>query len=501
MSAKKNKKASAAKKANTKKVNAQKTKAEEIKSKEPMTKEEKTKNTNSASPRKKFSIFGDWLYNNKVLMAFSIILSVTLWVILTLNVTDRTEKVYSDIPINIYDSSLYESVGIRAIEIVGPESMLDGKVDIIATGSLYDLSQLTSDNLEVRASWTGTISEPSTYQLTLSVTCNNSDVNVDLAFADGTNYILERFDRYIEESAPMDVTVTTVGASAAEGLLVGEAFSGVKTISVKGPETEVKKIAKVVLEADVNKTLSAAESFPGTIYFKDAAGNDLSEADRSKITIVGYSDGTQDFEGAPTQEQLIVQVPVEKEVTLPIEIGFKNAPTGFDPKKLKYVINPASITIKGRPDAIDSEAQSGKFKPESQIDLSAVTLLNPAQRLKLSFNSGISVEGDVSEAQVTFDLRGYSTKILTLNNGIAHFKLINPDGIKASVVSSKIENVTIIGPAATVAAINESNCIVEIDLSSVDSAAGQKDVRAMISFNSNDNCWATGTYKVTVQVG
>lgn len=495
MSAKKNKKTAPSKAAKIK-SNTQAAKPQEIKADKTKTKKEKP-----AASRKKFTLFGDWLYNNKVLMAFSVILSVTLWVILTLNVTDRTEKVYSDIPINIYDSSLYESVGIRAIEIVGPESMLDGKVDIIATGSLYDLSQLTSDNLEVRASWTGTISEPSTYQLTLSVTCNNSDVSVDLAFADGTNYILERFDRYIEESSPMDVAVTTVGASAAENLLVGEAFSGVKTISVKGPETEVKKIAKVVLEANVNKTLSAAESFPGTIYFKDAAGNNLSETDRSKITIVGYSDGTQDFEGAPTQDQLKVEVPVEKEVTLPLEIGFKNAPTGFNPQKLKYVINPASITIKGRPDAIESEAQSGKFRPESQIDLSAVTLLNPMQRLKLSFSSGISVEGDVGEAQVTFDLRGYSTKILTLNNGIAHFKLINPDGIKASVVSSKIENVTIIGPAAAVAAINESNCIVEIDLSSVDSAAGQKDVRAMISFNSNDNCWATGTYKVTVQVG
>ncbi len=460
--------------------------------------EQKNKNGNTPT-KKKFTLFGDWIYNRNVLIAFSIILSATLWVILTLNVTKETEKVFVDIPIEIYDASLYDQYGLKAIEIVGPDSMMDCKVDITATGGLYALSKVSAEDISVKAVQTGTISEPASYRLTLSVTCNNSDV--DVSFADGTSYILVRYDRYTEKSSPIDVTVITNGAAAADGLVVGEAFSNVKSISVKGPETEVNRIASVVLSADVNKTLTATETFPGALTFKDENGVELTEAERSKITVVAYSDGTQEFEGAPTQEELQVQVPIEKVANLPLEVTFKNVPTGFDTSTLSYTLTPSTIRLEGKADVIDKLAESGKYTLESQVDLAALEPLSPSQKLKLSVNSGVSIGDDISEVTVMFNLGGYATKTLTLNNGTAHFRIINGEGMSASIISQKIENVRIVGPVSSLSKLSESDCVVDVDLSSVDSASGQKAVKATVFFRNYNNCWTVGTYTVTVQLG
>lgn len=448
---------------------------------------------------KRFSAFEDWIYNRNVLIVFSIILAIVLWVILTLNVTKETEKIIVDVPVEIYDAGLYDQYGLKAIEIVGPESMMDCKVDITATGGLYALSKVSAENISVKAVQTGTISEPASYRLTLSVTCDNTDV--DVSFADGTNYILVRYDRYTEKSSPIDVAVITNGASAGEGMVVGEAFSNIKTISVKGPETEVNRIASVVLVADVNKTLTATESFSGTLQFRDENGESLTEAERSKITIVAYSDGTQESEGAPTQEELQVQVPIEKVAVLPLEISFKNVPEGFDTSTLSYVLTPSQIRLEGKADVIDKLSESGKYTIESQVDLAALEPLSPSQKLKLSVNSGVSIGDDISEVNVMFNLAGYATKTITLNNGTANFRIVNGEGMSASIVSQKLENVKIVGPVAALSKLTEADCVVDVDLSSVDSASGQKAVKATVFFRNYNNCWTVGTYTVTVQLG
>ena len=450
-----------------------------------------------ATGKKRFTSLGNWIYNRNILIAVSIIFSVTLWAILTLNVNQKTEKIIRDVPIDIYDSGLYEQYGMKAIEIVGPDVMLDRKVDITVTGGLYALSKVSADNISVKAVQNGTISEPASYRLALYVTCSIDDVEVN--FADGTNYVLIRYDRYTEKSSPIDVLVTTNGASAAEGLVVGEAFSTVKTISLKGPETEVNRIAGIVLSANVNKTLTATESFSGELLFYDENGQQLTEEERSKITIVAYSDGKQEFEGAPTESELTVQVPIDKVVTLPLEATFKNLPKGFDTSTLSYTLDPAEIKLEGKADAIDALAAGGKYTLDSQIDLSALTPNNPTQKLKLSVNSGITIEDGITDVTASFDIQKYGVRSLNLTKETTTFALLNADGLNASIVSEKLENVIVVGPTKTLLKLDPSDCVVCVDLASFDNTTGRKIVKANIYFKNIDNCWTTGTYSLTVR--
>lgn len=447
-----------------------------------------------AAPKKKLRT--DWIYSRRSLAIISILLSITMWALVKLNVTQESSSVFQDINIEIQAADLYNNFGLEKVEIIGPDSVLDGKVDVVAHGNLYQLSQVTRDNITVTAAQTGTVSQPGVYRLSLSVSCDQRDVSVE--FANGENYVTVRFDRTKTLNLTVDA-VTTNGASVAtdSGLIVGETFSSIKTLKVSGPETEISAIASVEIVADVNQELTETTDFKGRIVYKDSNGIELGESFTKFISIIGFND----TEGAPTEDQIIVTVPINSLIELPVSISFKKAPSSFDVSTLKYTLTPQTVTLEGKLDAIGALAKLGKYDLEDSIDVSTLSIGNSIQQLKLNLSSGIVETKGVSEISAIFDFSGYAAKPLKLVNGVTPFVMVNnTNNLNVSLLTGQLENVVVMGPAEVINFLTELNCVVEIDLSSIDSAVGQKLAPASISFAGINSCWAVGTYQVKVQV-
>ena len=122
---------------------------------------------------------GGWLSSKKFLMAFSLIASISCWVFLTLYVNADSQTTITDIPIRIDTTAMNESFGLEMVAITAPEAISDGKVDVVVTGSAYQISRVTSDDITVVAQ-TSSVNKAGEYSLSLTLSCGNKDVSVAL---------------------------------------------------------------------------------------------------------------------------------------------------------------------------------------------------------------------------------------------------------------------------------------------------------------------------------
>ncbi|MCL2486613.1 MAG: hypothetical protein FWE86_03320, partial [Oscillospiraceae bacterium] len=330
----------------------------------------------------------DFFFNRKTLLVFSVILSLTMWTLVKTNATREKSVTFTDIPITIRTSDMFENFGLEKIAVIGPLSAVNETVKVNVTGSTFQLSQIQPGDISVVATQLGSVTQPDTVRLALSVYCTNTSVNVSLPPSE--NYIIVRFDRIKEIEFTIDVPVIS-GASVApdSGLLVGEPFSPIKSITLRGPETEMNLIASAELFAEVDKQLTSTETFPAKLIFRDAHENELNmlfDDDQGYVRVVEHNDR----EGQPTQDDLIITVPVNKTAELPIAVTFKKAPSSFDSGTLKYTISPPTLVLEGQVDAIDDLAGLGKYTIDEGIDLSALSIYSSVQVLKLNLSSGIT---------------------------------------------------------------------------------------------------------------
>lgn len=436
------------------------------------------------------------MYNKRLLIFLSVLLSVALWVVVTLDVKQESNNVYQDILIDVQTADLANSFGLELVEINGPSSLMDKLVDVTVTGNIYSLSQITRDDITVAALPTGSISQPGVYRLSLSVTCNNRDVRA--TFTGGETYITARFD-YTKSSVFEIDAITTSGASvdAGTGLVIGELYSTIKNVTVTGPATEISAISYVEITADVNAVLGQTSDYRGRIIFRDANGAELDESVTKYISIVGYND----TEGAPTEQEIVVTVPINKVAELPVAVSFKKIPENFDIGTLKYTINPQTVILEGGIEDINALIEAGEYMLSESVDLSQLRPDTSVQTLNLNLSSGMVEANQVESVTVSFDLSSYATKILPLTSEECEFKVINADGLDVEIIDTKIDNVIVIGPLQTLMGIGVEDCVVSVDMSAVDSASGQKLAPASIYVKSAQDCWAIGTYQVKVLVG
>ena len=442
-----------------------------------------------------------FLFNRRTLLVFSFIISLSMWTLVKTNATMETTKVFSDIPITIRAEDIYENFGLEKIAVTGPPSAINETVSVTATASAYHLSQIDiqSGDITVVATQLGSVTQPGQINLALSVFCTNPNVRVSIPSSQ--RYIIVWFDRIKEVDFPID-RVAAVGVSVApeSGLLIGEAFSPIKSVTLRGPETEMNAISSVELSTDVGRELDATETFPASLILRDTDDNQLDFlGDGSYISVIAYND----LDDLTSKDELVITVPINKTAELPVAVAFKKAPSSFSSETLKYTITPPILKLEGQSDAINKLAEAGKYELDEKIDLSALSIYNSVQTLKLNLSSGISDTGGLTEVTVAFDLTGYSEKLLNPIRGVTtEFRFAHlPQDMKASILTDSLENVLITGPAASLQNLWEYGCVVEVDMSAADASSGQKLVPATVIFPEFPSCWAVGTYQVRVEVG
>lgn len=413
---------------------------------------------------KNFS-FRKLLYNKRFTVTISILLAFACWVVLTINQKPTMDRVFTDMTVTVNLENTYAAE--NELSIIGDISQQ--KFTVTVRGANYLVSSLTASDFNLYAS-AASVDAPGQYSLDVAV-AGSTEYEV-LSISPSTLDV--NFD-YIENKE-FTINALAQGATAAEGLITeGGVVSGTEsdTVTIKGPRTVLNKIETVAALAQVNKTLSASETFDADIILYDADGNVIEQNNLSLSTT-----------------KVKVTVPISKKKVVPVKVAFSNLPSGFLQDSLSCSVDHASVTVIGTPETIDKTNEVTL----SPIDIRKVYSGADSFDVSAKLPEGIRLLDSIDYFTVSVNLSGYTEKTVTVSN-IMYTGLTG--GLTAQGGAS-IKNVKICGPSSVIRKIDASKIYAQIDLT--DKKAGEHTVDVSINFDGYNNIWAVGNYTTTVTV-
>ena len=406
------------------------------------------------------------LYNKKFMCAFSIVAAFALWLMISIYQNPVREHTISNVTVNISTDGTI--VSERGMDIVNGGN--GEKVNVKVSGPNYIVSSLSASDILVSASFDNVKDDPGTYDLQLVATQNSSKSGYTfLSISPSTIKVT------IDSIDTKEFTVVPVanGAGAVSGLVVDTPVvsdSGSSTVTIKGARTNMEKIDKVVAAAEVNKTLSATESFKAEIKLLDVNGNEL---DKTLFTI--------------SAENVDISVPISQKAQVPISVVFANAPVGYE-SFLKYSVEHTTVTVLGPPDIIGS-LEKIELDP---INFFNISKTNNSFDVAPKLPNGVKMVDKITDITVSINTSSFSERVFTVNN----FEYKNVDSLLKASTSQAIRNVTICGPSSTIKSLSADDIFAEVDLSG--KAAGEHTVSAKILARDSEKIWQVGEYTAII---
>ncbi len=406
--------------------------------------------------------------NNKFVMVFSLILAVFIWVIMSLSNTNESDTVVSNIPIQI---NLSDEATANGLEIFSGN---DQTASVTVKGNRITLGSITSDDIVVSAQTAGTISTSGTYALSLSArkatSADNFDITSSVSPSVITIFVDHAKQRTYEIENKLQYTVAD-GYHADVSLSTDE-------IKVKGPQSEVSKIATAAIEGTIGGEIKEDKSSEFDVKLYDNMGNEISNG----MLTLSETAVTVNFSVLPEKE-------------LPVNLEFKNKPESLNIDSfLDY--SPTKLLIAG-PEKVINKLESVSTE---KIDFSKLS--NKKEKLKVNLDLPDKVI-NLSESKsisVELDLRSYKSKQVTVSNDNFEIKGLK-DNYSYSFSTDEL-GISVKGPKSKLKNIDENDITCEIDASDIKGKTGSISLPAGVKIKdgSTDSCWVYGEYKVNLYV-
>ena len=412
------------------------------------------------------------LDNRRFTMLLSLLLAVMVWVIVTTLVQPGTDKTITNVPINFeYDASKYTSLGL---DIVNQPS---GTVSLYLEGNGYDLGGLEASDFVVYPDYSA-VRGSGTAELKLRVRALDTQIEnrVRVTITGKTTTATVVFDTVIERAVP--VTVETSGISTAEGYVLNRVTTAPAEVTVRGPESEVNSIGRIVAWVSIDEQLSDSRLAQVQLQVENRDGE---PADLQYTTL--------------DNEMVDATVSVYQLAELPLRVDFLNVPPGFDTSTLNYTLSRESLTVAGpaRQIAELSELSVASF------DLANSFSMDRDFQLPVELPSGIVSQENISVVTLSFDTSGLEQKVL--NIPAENVRVINlPSSYELEVESRRINNVVLIGPAEDLEQLSANNVIARINAEDFQVQVGQENIPVKIIIPSSKTIFAVGSYTVQCAV-
>lgn len=412
--------------------------------------------------------FRKLLFSKRYTIPISIIAAFALWLFITISQKPNMDRTFSKLNVNInLENTLVAS---NDMSIIGDISKQE--FTVVVRGPSYLVSSLTASDINLFAS-AATVEEPGEYDLEVSASAGGLNSGYEI-MSISPSTIKVAFD-YID-TKEFTLMPSAVGAAAEKGLIAENGVvSGTEsdTITVKGPRAIINKIHTVVAVAEVNKTLSASETFDANIVIYDAENKEISQENLILST-----------------EKVKLTVPISKKKTVPVKVEFSNIPSGFDTSTITASVDYASVTVIGTPATVD-KITSVSLSP---IDITAVSTSSASFDVSPKLPEGVRMLDSIDHFTVVVDVSKYSEKTVTVSS-VEYTDLAK--GLKPKQ-GTVIKNVKICGPKNAIRKIKGADVLAQISLA--DKKAGEHTVNASIKFKGYNNVWAVGTYSTTVTI-
>ena len=413
---------------------------------------------------KKLSLTQKILEKNYVIFIISILISIGIWMYMSVNSTNDTTVTVSNIPIQMELSDSAKELGLQVF--TGDQTM----ASVTVTGNRATLGQVTESDLTVTAS-ANSVSTTGNYTLPVSAAKTNPSSNFQISNStpSSINVVVDYFKENsfsIQDGVVFNVKEGYYGATS----------MAYNQITISGPQTEVMKIKKVVARANVSGELTESVDVNAEIVLFDENDNELPK----KLLTMSF-------------DTIVVNINVLPEKTVPLKPVFINKPSGLEITEDMIKLEPSEILIAGPADALDNV----KYVNIEAIDFS--TLKNE----KATFDA-LSIEvidsckniSNTSTATVTLDLSSMVVKQFDVETFVV-------DGLSSeykSEVTSKSVTVTVVGPKSEIEAMTADQITAVIDTKDAKGKVGSVQMPVSFKFSSATSCWAYGKYMANLTI-
>lgn len=303
------------------------------------------------------------------------------------------------------------------------------------------------------------------------------DINYPENITSNQVQILERSPQRITVSVEQMYTSTYEiefihRGSVAQGYQAGTAVVNPTTVTVSGPEDDVKQVNKVVAIL-TQEELSARFSGDLPLVLLDAEGEPLTNLDVKLSSATAY---------------VTLPVVVVKEIPLTVNLIGGG---GASPEDATYVIEPQdTIMVSG-----SKEDLAGLNALNlGDIDLSQI-IGSETKTFAVQLDPRYENVSGISEVQVTVTLKDLATKEFQVEN----IELINTPSIYNAHSATQVRTITLRGDQETLDAISPSQIQIVADLSNV-AAEGSYPVPVRVYLNASGNVGVVGSYTIIVNV-
>ena len=404
------------------------------------------------------------LDNNYILLIISVVISISIWIYMSMNATNDTFVTISNIPVQMELSEEASSSGLRIFTANEPSA------SVTLTGNRTILGMVDSTDITVTAS-ASTINTTGNFTLPVTAVKNSSSKNFSITNT-APSSVSVVVDYFKEASFPIKDGIIV---NAKKGYYSSTSIPYSK-VTVSGPQSEVNKIYKVVAKAEISSELSEPIDVEATIVLLDVNDNEIS---------------TQLLE--LSVEKFTANINVLPEKTVKVNPLFVNKPKGLKITDDIIEITPSEILIAGPSEIIDKV----DFVNLDSIDFSALNNTEHVfNNLSVSVPDKCKNISNSSTATMVLDLSGFDKKTYTVTNFVVEGL---PDEYSYEVTSKSVK-VTVIGPAEELEELVASDITAVIDTSDATGKTGSVEMPVTFRFDGVSSCWYYGTYQANLTI-
>ncbi len=404
--------------------------------------------------------------NRQFCIIFSLLVAIICWTVVVTSVESDYEHTITEVPVDF-------SVGQSAIRSLGLSIIgtPQATVDVTVRGDRGFVGALRASDVNVQLRY-DSVTAAGTYDVQVVVSKADNYANFDILSV-SPSAVSMTFDKISSKTLPVEVSTGNIVISS--GYVVGIPSASPAEIVIQGPESEIQRVARAVVNYENSEELSERTIGVGAIELYDVEGNAVN---LEVITMNAV--------------EAEISIPVMKLGEMKTKIEFANIPEGFNIDTFEYTIDPAVIQVAGDEESIDN---AGDLLL-GYIDLQSFEL-KALYDFNITLPNGFTNLENVSSARVTFDTESLAERTVTVTD--FRIKNQNPN-IEVEVVTAQIQDVRLIGSATSLEEMQQNSVIAEIDMADLTATQGNQTVAVSIVVPANDDVIAVGSYTVVVEV-
>lgn len=409
------------------------------------------------------------LHNDKLMMAFSVLLAFILWWSVAYGASNYQEREITGVPISItLNDYASETLQLRVVD--GAQATATVKV----SGVRAVIDRITAQDITVTAD-TGNVIKEGTYVLQLRAVPNGDFSIVSIVGKDGTTGTTTiTCDVWSEQNIPVTVEMPHLTVTDSKQYQFGTpSISGAavtnNTVAVTGPRTDINRIARLVAKISAEQSISETAVFDAELIAYDEHN--------LPITTVSYVNAED--------AKLSVTVPVMVYRKVELAPIINNLPEGYKDTQNLVTVSPKEIELWSVPSELDEYLN--KIQQLLTVDFYQLTSNDLKREIVLNATQGVRLVNGSETINLKVNLSNIVTRTIDVPLSADHLQLENcPDGMSVVLQQTRLPSIRICGPSSVVSRIRASDIVLSVDMSGKN--AGQQIVKAHLIL-PKDTAW------------